>query len=400
MTCRQLLDAWLNFWFAPCSPVPVCLFRLLFGALVLDAALFHIGPDVLDWYGPHGVTSANAVHHYWWLNEPRFDIFLLSPDTESGVMFLWYIFVAAVICLFIGFKTRAAAIVVTLFLISMDNRQPFAINGGDSMMRILASYLIFAESGAALSVDRLIERWKHPTFGRFSRPKRVAPWGQRMIQVQMSITYWSTICAKVNGAQWLDGTAVYYATRLDDMINHELPLYDSLLFCKFLTYYTIFVEAAMFSLVWIRDLRYLVLAATMVMHVGIDYSINLPIFEWIFMTSFVTFIYPQDLARCMDFIKSMIDKRFGSAHVLRFDPSVARQASLASVLEGLDVFGRLNISPTEGAPLCVETAKGRLTGSGLFAWLTGRLPLLWLLFPVVALPGLLMHRMAVPAEKI
>ena len=398
MTCRQLLENWLNFWFAPSSPVPVCLFRLVFGALCVDAALIHIGPDVLDWYGPHGVTSANAIHHYWWLNEPRFDIFLITPDTDKGVMFLWYIFVAAVISLMIGFRTRAAAIVVTFFLISMDNRQPFAINGGDSMMRILAGYLIFAESGAALSVDRLIERWQNPTFGFDSRPKAVAPWGQRMIQVQMSITYWSTICAKVNGAQWLDGTAVYYATRLDDMINNPLFLYDNLLFCKLLTYYTIFVEAAMFSLVWIRDLRYLVLAATMVMHLGIDYSINLPIFEWIFMTSFIVFIYPEDLARVMDLIKMIVEWNFGHAYVLRYDPSVDRQASLASVIEGLDVFGRLRITPRENTPLCVETPKGQLTGMGLFACLTGRLPLLWILFPFVGLPGLLTDGNAVPAK--
>jgi Vitamin K-dependent gamma-carboxylase len=389
MTSRQLLDRWLKFWFAPNSPTPVCLFRLVFASLILDAALIHIGPDVLDWYGPYGVTSADAVHRYWWLNEPRFDLFLLGPNTETSVMFFWYIFVAAVVCLLIGFKTRASAIVVTLFLISMDNRQPFAINGGDAMMRILAGYLIFAESGAAFSVDRLITRWKRPTFGQDSVPKPVAPWGQRMIQVQMSLTYWSTICAKVGGAQWLDGTAVYYATRLDDMINHPLPLYDSLLFCKFLTYYTIFVEASMFSLVWFRDLRYYVLGATMIMHIGIDYSINLPIFEWIFMTSFITFIYPEDLTRCMDFVKKRIDSFFGPAADLHYNPLVPRETSLASVLEGLDVFGRLNILPVDGAVLSAQTSQGRIIGIDLFAFLTGRLPLLWPLFPFIKVPRLL-----------
>ena len=122
MTTRQLLDAWLKFWFGPQLPTPVALFRLVFGLLVLDAAIVHIGPDVLDWYGPHGVVSADAVHHYWWLNEPRFDLFLLGPNTDSSIMFIWYIFIVAAVCLTVGFYTRTAAIVVALFLISMDNR--------------------------------------------------------------------------------------------------------------------------------------------------------------------------------------------------------------------------------------------------------------------------------------
>ena len=127
--------------------------------MIVNAALFHIGPDVLDWYGPNGVTSADSVHRYWWLNEPRFDLFLLAPNTDGGVLAFWYIFVVASICLAAGFCTKTASIVVTLFLISMDNRQPFAINGGDAMMRALAGYLIFVDAGAAISVDRLIQRW-------------------------------------------------------------------------------------------------------------------------------------------------------------------------------------------------------------------------------------------------
>ncbi len=314
MTSRDLLNSWLKFWFAPDSPTPVALFRICFGLLILDAAVIHIGPDVLDWYGIHGVTTPDSIHRYWWLNEPRFDLFLLAPQTDAGIMAFWYVFVTAVFCLVIGFWTRPAAIIVSLFLISMDNRQPFAINGGDAMMRLLAGYLVFSEAGAAFSVDRLIKRWKTPTFGEASRPKPVAPWGQRMIQVQMAIAYGTTEFAKISGAQWLDGTAVYYATRLDDMINHTLPLYDSLLFCKFLTYYTLFFEGAMFTLVWLRDLRYWVLAGTLIMHVGIDYSINLPVFEWVFMSSFITFIYPEDLTKCMDFIKSQSKRSFWSCY--------------------------------------------------------------------------------------
>jgi hypothetical protein len=405
MTLRGLVDAWFKFWFAPDTPTPIGLFRIFFGLLVLDAAIIHIGPDVLDWYGPHGVTSADAVHRYWWLDEPRLDIFLLVPNTETGVMALWYVFVAAVVCLLIGLWTRAAAVVVTIFLISMDNRQPFAINGGDAMMRLLAGYLIFSEAGAAFSVDRLIQRWRNPTFGIESRPKPVPQWGQRMIQVQMAITYWSTFCAKISGAQWIDGTAVYYATRLDDMINHPMFLYDSLLFCKFLTWYTLLFEGAMFSLIWIRDLRYWVLAGTLVMHLGIDYSINLPVFEWIFMTSFIVFIYPEDLTKVMDFIKKRINATYGPPATLLYDPASERQTSEASVLEGIDILGRLNIKAIEPGDKVADGQQrlvglseyGPISNGDLFAWLTARLPILWPLFLFIGLPWQLMLRQPKPS---
>jgi hypothetical protein len=395
MTLRSWLDAWLKFWFEPKSPTPVALFRIVFGLLMLDAAIFHIGPDILDWFGPHAVTSADAVHQFWWNNDPHFDLWLIFPNTDMTTYCIWGVFIVAAFMVTIGFKTRPATIICTLILISVDNRQPFALNGGDAMMRILVGYLCFAEAGAAFSVDRMIQRWQNPVFGEEARPRPCAQWGQRMIQVQMAITYWSTFCAKISGPQWIDGTAVYYATHLDDMIMNPMPLYDNLLFCKFLTWYTLFFEGSMWSLIWFRQLRYFVLAGTFVMHVGIDHSINLPIFEWIFTASFITFIYPEDLTKAMEFIKKLVYAKFGAASPLIYSGAVARQKSMASLIEGLDVFGRLTVLAAEGEAeqrLTAVTPYGKLTGYALFAWLTARLPLLWCLYPVIGLPWAMSHK--------
>lgn len=388
MRSRVILDAWLKFWFAPQSPVPVAVFRIVFGLLVLDAALFHIGPDVLDWLGLHGIVRPNTVHQYWWWNDPRFDIFLVASN-DAAVLLLWKIFVGAIVCLTIGLWTRASAIVVALYLISIDNRQPFAINGGDAMMRTLAGYIMFTEAGAALSVDRLIARFRNPTFGEASRPLPAAPFGQRLIQVQVAIAYWSTFCAKASGAQWLDGTAVYYATRLDDMINHTMFLYNQLWFCKLLSWYTLVVEGAMFTLVWVRDLRYVILVATVILHIGIDYSLNLPVFEYVFISSLICFIYPEDLTKWMDYLKARIQLRFGSPAALIFNPAIPLQCSFASVIEGLDIFGRIRFvaqeSSTQTERLMVVSDRGTLKGFALFCWLTSRLPLLWPIFPITGL---------------
>jgi hypothetical protein len=403
MTSKQMLERWLDFWFKPQSPTPVALFRIVFGFLVLQSIFVHIGPNVLDWYGPHAVTNFENIKRFWWLNQPRFDLFLLFPNTDQGVLTLWWIYAVAAVCLTIGFCTRAASLAVCLILISTHNHQPFNINGGDAMMRLMAGMLVFADAGGAFSVDRLIMRLLFPTFGDDSKPKPSAPTGQRLIQVQMAIAYGSTFFHKISGAQWLDGTAVYYAVRLDDMTRHPMPLlYDNLLFCKLLTWYTLLVEGAMFTLVWLRDVRYYVLAATALMHLGIDYSINLPVFEWMFMAGFIAFIEPEDLTKLMTWLKRRVEIGFGSPEPLTYNAESKQQTSLASLIEGLDVFGRLTIEPASSAAsyLSAESRWGGLRGFNLFAWLTCRLPILWPLFPLFGLPFLLFHQKRETAKEI
>jgi hypothetical protein len=392
MTVPKLWELWRKFWFEPQSPTPVALFRIFFGLLLLQSTLIHVGPDLFLWYGAHGPLPIEAIKSYWWWNQPHFDLFLLLPPTNQGVLIFFSIFVLACVFLTLGLFTRYAAIIVSLALVSMHNHQPFNINGGDSMLRLYSLYLVFSEAGAAISLDRLIKRFKHPTFGEESLPMPVAPWGQRMIQVQMSLAYWQTFCHKISGTQWLDGTAVYYAVRLDDMMRYSLPfVYDNLFMCKILTWFTLVIEFALFTFVWYKDLRYVVLLGGLLLHLGIEYSLNLPVFEWAFMIGYVTFVYPEDLAKCMDRIKARINSICGPSSRLVYDQQESRQVALASVLEGLDIFGRLSIAGGRGL-MTVETIHGSLNGWRLFAFLTARLPLLWILFPVFGLPTMLMSK--------
>ena len=116
------------------------------------------------------------------------------------------------------------------------------------------------------------------------------------------------------------------------------------------------------------------------------------------MAGFLTFFEPEDLTKLMDLIKSRVAIGFGSAVPLTYNPAFSRQTSLASLIEGLDVFGRLAIRPpaTEDAArqnpaLVAETRWGKLSGFHLFSWLTCQLPLLWPLVPIFGLPFLLIH---------
>jgi hypothetical protein len=325
---------------------------------------------------------------------------LAFPNTHQTVTIYWYWYCIFLFFLTIGFFSRTSAIMVFLGLTTMHNHQPYNLNGGDSMMHLLAFAMMFGNCGGALSVDRLIKRALNPTFGEASRPKPCAPVGQRMIMVQIVIAYWATSCWKFHGKQWLDGEAVYYATRLEDLQKQHITiLFDNPIFCKFLTYYTLVVEFAMCSLVWIKDLRYWILLACAGMHIGIDSAINLPNFEWLFMTSYWCFADPKDLEKVMTWIKARIAVGFGPAAVLAYNPSVLEQASMASVIEGLDVFGRLQITAKPGTNrITAEIPGGTLTGMKLFSWLTLRLPILFFVYPLFGLPYQIMAKPAQPAQ--
>lgn len=293
MTLSMLWQVWRSFWFQSVMPESVALFRILFGLLVLQILLISIGGDFLDWYGSHALVQNETVRRYFWNSEPRFDL-LLAFSSDGSLQAFYYSVVIAAGFMTIGFCTRFSCIYVALALISMHHHNPFNINGGDAFVRLMTMYLCFSNCGDCYSVDRLIAQKR----AGHSLPVVAKPgWALRMIQIQIAIVYFHTFICKVNGQQWWDGTAVYFATRLEDLMRLKMPLFDSLLFCQLLSWYTLVVEGAMFTLVWIKELRYFVLASAVILHLGIDFAINLPVFEWAFIFSLVAFVEPEDIRK-------------------------------------------------------------------------------------------------------
>ena len=118
-----------------------------------------------------------------------------------------------------------------------------------------------------------------------------------MIQIQTAVVYFATFYWKTLGRTWLNGTAVYYVLHLVEDRHFPLPAIDNLFVLTLLTWGTLAIEFSMGTLVWFRELRYPVLLAALCLHMGIEYALNIPLFEWISIAPYVTFIYPEDLSR-------------------------------------------------------------------------------------------------------
>lgn len=291
MTLAQILRAWDSFWFAEKSPLPLAVFRILYGMLVLQFALFLLS-DLFVWFGKNGILSANTLPSEDVVVRPSLFNFFTNDDRWTA--FIFVILITAAVCLTVGFYTRSASIFVFMCLVSIYHRNPLILNSGDCYMRQIAFWLSFSQCGKILSLDHyLAKKGKNE---KATENQVVLVWPQRLLQIQMCLVYCQSFFAKFWGQMWLSGTAVYYSSRIEDTMRFPIPyIFNHSWTCHLLTWGTLGIEFCLFTLIWVKELRYFVLAVGLVMHLVIDWHMNIPQFEWLMISSYVLFVDDKDL---------------------------------------------------------------------------------------------------------
>jgi hypothetical protein len=193
MTLRSGVRVWDEFFFAKQSPVPISLFRVIDGALVI-ATLLLLRPDWLTWYGVHGWLGLPTALKL----EPgnRLNLFSVLPQSNAWIEALFWVALGSAILLTIGLFTRLNSVLVFICPTSIQQRNLYITHGGDTFLRLAGFFLIFAPAGTAFSVDRLI-RLRRGKESPTIQPR--SPWAQRMIQLQLSFLYLATFLLKIKG---------------------------------------------------------------------------------------------------------------------------------------------------------------------------------------------------------
>jgi hypothetical protein len=291
MTLRELRKPWDHFFFTPQSPLPIALFRILYGICV-SATLLLLHADWLNWYGVHSWVSLSAIRQ----TEPgiRLNLFTVMPQDDRWITTFFWVFLACALLLTAGLWTRLTSVAVFLCLTSIQQRNLLILHGGDVFLRIAGFFLIFAPAGAALSLDRLL-RVRRGLEGPEIKPR--APWAQRMIQIELSLLYLTSFWWKMKGHTWLDGTALYYVTHLHSIARFPLPRWiRSAAILKIGSWFTLALEFSLGVLIWFRRFRYPVLLLGLLFHLSIEYALNLPMFSWDVLTAYILFVDPSYLA--------------------------------------------------------------------------------------------------------
>jgi uncharacterized membrane protein YphA (DoxX/SURF4 family) len=285
-------NGWTRFWFAPTSTATMALFRIALGLLLVFWTIA-LAPDLKAFFTEEGLRPPPNSSGWLW------NVFEVLGE-HTAVYVVWALLLVASICLVLGLFTRVAAVVAFLAVLSFERQNEWVFNSGDFLIRNMCFYLALMPSGAALSLDRL--RRHRDRFWEF--PLR-APWALRLVQIQLSVVYIATVWAKLRGDTWNDGTAVSYALRVEDLMRFQFPsaVTESLFLSNLLTFGTLFTEASIGILVWNRRARPWVLVAGVLLHLGIELTLDVGFFSLAMFVLYLSFVSPEASER---FVRGVI----------------------------------------------------------------------------------------------
>jgi hypothetical protein len=281
--------SWRSFWFQPQQMYALGLVRIVFAALVIVWTLWLL-PVRRSLLGPDGITPEQpSIPHTWGL--------FAMWNSNAAILIGIAVLLVAAIAMLVGWHSRIAAVIVFVLILSVERRSPWVFNSGDALVRIEAFLLAISPCGTALSLDR--RRHTGSFWSAQTRPN----WPIRLLQIQLSIVYLAAVQVKFAGQPWLDGTAVSYVLRIDDMKRVPLPewLVTNALTMNAATWSVLAVELAVGILVWFPRFRPWVLAAGVLMHMAIDLTIGIGVFSYAMFVLYVSWLSP-------DTVQSLPDK--------------------------------------------------------------------------------------------
>lgn len=295
--------AWAGFWFAPQPTSTLALFRIAFGLLALVWTVL-LAPDLFTFFSSDGTLPRQPEYLF---GSPWVWGLLGGSPGDPLVAALFAVLLVACVCVLIGYRTRLASAAVFVGIVSFERRNPFVFNAGDALIRCMALYLVLAPAGASLSLDRL--RTARDRFWDF--PVR-APWALRLVQIQLSVIYLSTVWEKLQGDTWLDGTAASYALRQEDILRVTLPtaITGSEMVIAAITYGTLAVELAVGLLIWSRRARPYVVVPAILLHLLVDATMAVALIGAAMLTAFVAFVPPETASRWILSVRDRALRRF------------------------------------------------------------------------------------------
>ncbi len=280
------LDRWI---FGYGSPLTLGVYRAVFGSIIFIGLLM-LSFDFGDWFTETGLVPQTGAK--LWAGD-IWRLSLLNGVTDSritGAVFAATLLASLTTAL--GLWTRVSTILLALGLVSLHHRNPFILNGGDSLIRVTAIYFAVMPVGAAFSLDRLRIRRRG---GPESSP--ISLWPQRLIQVQMAIVYGTTVLHKLTGVHWMDGTAAWYPPHLTEFNRFPTPGFvDFPPFLQAATWGTLVIEVILATLVFWRPARKWVLLSGLVLHGIIEYRFNIPLFAFLSVAQYISHYDGEEIA--------------------------------------------------------------------------------------------------------
>jgi hypothetical protein len=326
---RAAARAWDRFWFRPGDPTSLGLARICCGLIALYVHLAY-SFGLLQYVGPDGLINKDTMA-YMRYQQPVYAPgpgWSMQAEVFSQGQYYWSIFfhvtdpgaivaihvavIVAFVLFTVGFCTRVTSVLAWLGAMSYVQRAPSTLFGMDTMMMILLLYLMIGPSGAALSVDHWLLRWREKKRLGLDKlpalpplPSVGANLATRLIQVHFCIIYLASGCSKLLGSAWWSGTAPNLV-----LLNYEFApfnvgyYYQTLFFLSRHRWmwelmasvgvvFTLVVEIGFPFLVWPRATRWLFVCGSVLLHTAIGLTMGLTSFSLMMLAMLLAFVPPE-----------------------------------------------------------------------------------------------------------
>jgi hypothetical protein len=230
----------------------------------------------------------------------------------------------AALALLAGYRTRVAAAVSLLLLLSLHARNPLVLNAGDSLLRQLLFWGLF------LPLD---ERWSLDARRRDRAPQAsVAGLATAALLLQVVVVYAVNAVLKLRGEHWLDGTAMQRVFSLDQftiLLGDALDSVPAVL--EALGWLWLGLLVGSWLLVALRGrLRGLLAAGFALGHLGMALTMRLAVFPYVSIAALLPFVPSAAWDRIERRVAVPLRTRIGPTVASRLDRLASAGPSLAA----------------------------------------------------------------------
>lgn len=264
------MDGWRRWAFDPVDTAPMAALRIAAGLLTIGWTLSLL-PDAQAFLSQDGLTSSASSGSTGFWTVP------LGPPYAALTLLL-----AAAVALVLGWHTRLVSVLVAFLLLVVQRRDVYVLNSGDLLLRELALSVALMPAGEVWSLDAR----------RRGTSSERAPWGLRLLQLQVSVLYLFSVTAKLHGDSWQNGSAVGKALQLDDLQRLVLPpaFATSVTVSAVFTYGTLVVEAFLVWGLWFPRTRWWAMGSGIAIHLGIEATLLIGWFSLTVISCYLSFV--------------------------------------------------------------------------------------------------------------
>jgi hypothetical protein len=281
---RLLQRRFDHFLFQSCDPRLAPVIRIGYAVLLIIYTLVWMRDGQL-WFSDDGLlTQATAEGINSGL---RWSVLFWLPPTPTVIYACLSLLLAQAVLLLLGCWSRVQVACIFVWLVSFQHRNPLICDGEDTVFRLFAFMMIFLPLDCCLS---LAARFR----SRAARRATTADaWALRLIQVQMTIIYASAAWSKLHGASWRDGTALYIVSHMNDHFGRwpgMVRWFDQLWLVQLQTWGVLTIEMLLPLALWLKPTRTMAIVVGIALHLGIEASMHLFLFQWIMIVGLLAFV--------------------------------------------------------------------------------------------------------------